>query len=108
VLVRRAYLDHSYVAAKGSATIKFLSLAEEDRDIVGISCLDTLADIGSYEKRLMEEDSVEFRICVWGSSFSVEVVDAYILKFTGLTSAAKCLDKDTWSACHAAQMDMVA
>ena len=107
MLVRRTYLDHSHVASECSAAVKLLCLAEEYRDVVRISCLDALADIATHDACLVEEDAAEFRICVWGRSFGVEVVDAYILKFTCLASAAKRLDKNAWSAGNAAQMDVV-
>jgi hypothetical protein len=67
-----------------------------------------LADIRSYEESLMEEDSVIFRICIWCGTFCMEMVDAYILKFSCFTSSAEGFDKDTWSAGNAAEVDMIA
>ena len=108
MLVRRAYLDHCDVAAECSASVQLLRLAEEYRDVVRISGLDALAHVSSDEERLVEEDSAEFRICVRRCAFCVEMVDAHILKLSCLTSSAKCLDEETWGACNAAQMNMVA
>jgi hypothetical protein len=56
----------------------------------------------------VEENAVEFRICIWSGTLGVKMVDAYILKFTGLSSAAERLDKDAWGTCDTAQMNVVA
>ena len=108
MLVRRTYLDHCDVAAEGSASVELLGLAEEYRNIVGISCLHALAHISSYEESLMEEDAAEFRISIWRRAFGVKVVDAYILKFSCFTSSTEGLDEDAWCACDAAEVDVVA
>ena len=107
VLVRRTNLDHGNVASEGAATVELLCLAEEYRNVVCISGLHSFADIGSDEECLMEEDSVIFRIGIWCRAFCMEMVDAYILKFSGITSSAESLDQYLWSACYAAQMDVV-
>jgi hypothetical protein len=56
----------------------------------------------------MEEDSVIFRVRIWGRSLCVEVMDADILKLASVSACAERIDKDAWGTCHAAQMDMVA
>ena len=102
MLVRRAYLDHCDVAAECSASVQLLRLTEEYGDVVRISCLNALAHVSSDEERLVEEDSAEFRICVRRRAFCMEMVDADILEFSSVSSFAKCVDKDSWGACHAA------
>jgi hypothetical protein len=108
MLVRRTYLDHRDIASECSAAVKLLCLAEEYRDIVRVSGLDTLADVASDKESLMEEDAAELRIGIWSRSFRMEMVDAYILKFSCFTSSAEGFDKDTWSAGNAAEVDMIA
>ena len=108
VLVRRTYLDHGNVATQGSASVQFLSFAEEYRNIVRISGLYALADVATDKECLVEEYSAEFRICVWSRSFGVEVMDPDILKLTGFASRTKCIYKHSWSACNTAQMNVVA
>ena len=108
MLVRRTYLNHRNVTPECSAAVEFLRLAEEYRDVVGISGLHALADIGSYKESLVEEDSFEFRVCIRSRSFGMEVVDAYILKFSCLSSLAECVDQYAGSACDAAKMNVVA
>ena len=108
VLVRRAYLDHRDVAAESSASVELLRLAEEYRDVVGIAGLDALAYVRTYEEGLMEENSVVLFVCIWCGSLGVEVMDAYILKFSCVTSSAEGLDKNLRCACNAAEMDVIA
>ena len=62
MLVRRTYLNHCNVAWKSSAAVKLLGLAKEYRNIVCISCLNSLADISSHEECLVEEYAVVFRV----------------------------------------------
>ena len=108
MLVRRTYLDHCHIAAESSATVQLLCLAEEYRDIVRISCLHALADIAAYEECLMEEYPAELRISIWRRPFGVKMVDAYILKFSCLSSSAEGFNENAWCACNAAEVDMVA
>ena len=108
MLVRRAYLDHRNVTSESPAAVQLLGLAQEYRDVVGISGLDALADVPAYEESLVEEYSVELRIGVRSRTFRVEMVDADILKLTGFSSSAEGFDKDARRTCHTAQMDMVA
>ena len=108
MLVRRADLNHRHVASEGSAAVELLGLAQEYRNIVCISRLNTLAHIRSDEECLMEEDSVIFRVCIRSCTLGVEVMDAHILKFTSVAPLAKGFDEDSWCTCHTAQMDMVA
>jgi hypothetical protein len=56
----------------------------------------------------VEEYSFKLRIRIWGLTFCVEMVDAYILQFPGLSSLAEGLDKYTWCACYAAEVNVVA
>ncbi len=107
VLVRRADLNHRNVAPQCSASVEFLCLAEEHRNIVGISALDSLAYIRSYEKALMKENPVKLRVGIWCGAFCVKVVDADILKFTSFPSFAESVNKQPWGACDTAQMHMV-
>ncbi len=107
VLVRRADLNHCHVAPQCSASVEFLRLAEEYRNIVGISALDSLAYIRSYEKALMKENPVKLRVGIWCGAFCVKVVDADILKFTSFPSFAESVNKQPWCACDTAQMHMV-
>jgi hypothetical protein len=86
VLVWWADLNHSYIAWKSSAAIKFLSLAEEYRDIVSITSLNTLTHIGAYEKCLVEKDSIILWIRIWCRTFCMQMVDADVTKFSGISS----------------------
>ena len=63
-----------------------LGLAQENRDVVRVACLNTLAHICSHKECLMEEDSVELRVGVWCRTFCVKVMYAYITKFSCLSS----------------------
>ena len=86
VLVRRTHLDHRHIAWECSASVKFLGLAQENRDVVRVACLNTLAHICSHKECLMEEDTVELRVGVWCRTFCVKVMYAYITKFSCLSS----------------------
>jgi len=108
MLVRRTYLDHRHIASECSAAVKFLGFAQKDRNVVRVSCLDALADIGSDKECLMEEDSVKLGISVWSWPFRMKMMDAYILKFPPFSACAECIDKYAWRTCHTAQMNMVA
>jgi hypothetical protein len=56
----------------------------------------------------MEKYTVKFRVSVWSRSFSMEMVDADILKFSGLSSCTECIDEDSWGTCDTAKMNVVA
>jgi hypothetical protein len=56
----------------------------------------------------VEEDAVILFFCVWSRSLGVEMMDAYILKFSCVTSSAEGLDKNLRCACNAAEMDVIA
>ena len=107
MLVRRADLDHGYIAFQGSAPVELLRLAQKHRYIVRVSALDAFAHICTYEESLVEKDPFEFRVSVGRLSFCVKVVDLYILELSCFASAAHGLDQNTGCACHAAQMYMV-
>ena len=108
MFVRRAYLYHCNIARKCSATVEFLRLAQEYRDVVGISFLDTFADIGSDEKSLVEKNAFKLRVCIRGWTFGVKMVHFHISNFSGFPSATHCIDQDLRCAGHAAQVHVVA
>ena len=88
MFIRRADLDHCHIARQGAAAVEFLCLAKEDRNIVCISGLNSLADVASNEESLVEEHSVVFRIGVWCRALCVQVVDAHVTELTCVASAA--------------------
>ena len=107
VLVWRTDLYHRYITPQCSATVQFLGLAESYRDIVRVSALDARAHIRPYEKSLVKEYSVEFRVCVGGWAFGVQVMYPDIFQFSCFSSAAECFDQYLRCACNAAEMDVV-
>jgi hypothetical protein len=108
VLVRGADLDHSYIAGQHTSPVELLGLAEEDGNVIGITCLDVLADIASDEEGLMEEDAFIFRIRIGSGALCVEVVDEDVLEFSRIAAAAKSLDEHLGCAGYAAEVDVVA
>ena len=108
MLVRRTYLYHGYIARKGSASVKFLSFAEEYRNIVCVSCLYALTYIASYKEGLMKEYSVELFVSIRCISFCMQMMYAYITKLAGFAPAAKSLNEYLRCTCHTAEMYMVA
>ena len=105
--VRRTHLDHCHIAPQCAAAVELLSLAEEYRNVVGISALDAMTYIGPDEESLMEEYPIEFRVGVWGGTFGVQMVYAHIFQFSCLSSAAQCLYQYLRSTRHTAQVDVV-
>ena len=78
------------------------------RNVVGISGLYALAHVRSNKECLVEEDTIELRVCVWSRALCVEMVDAYVAQFSCLTSGTKCINKYSWRTCNAAQVYVVA
>ena len=85
-----------------------MGLAQEDRNVVGISGLHSGTSVCPDEKALMKEYAFVFRIGVRGRAFGVEVVYAYIPDFSCIGTPAKCLDEHLWRTGNAAQVDVVA
>ena len=107
MLVRRTYLYHSHIAWKSTASVQLLCLAQEYRDIVGISRLYRLAYVGSDEESLMEEDTVKFRVGIRCRTFCVKMMDTNVLQLSSFTSCAKCIDEYFRCTCDAAEMNVV-
>ena len=107
MLVRRTDLYHGHVARQGSAAVELLRFAQKYRNIVRISLLDALADIGPYEETLMEEYAFEFRVSIRSRPLGVEMMDFHVPEFSGFASAAHSVDQDLRGAGHAAQMYVV-
>ena len=108
VLVRGRNLDHGHVARYGAATVETLCLAQEDRNVVGISALGHLADVAAHEERVELEDAFELLVGIGGRALGVEVVDVYILQFTGFAALAHGVDQALGSRSYGAQMHVIA
>ena len=67
-----------------------------------------LADVGAHEEGVELEDSVELLGGVGSRALGVEVVDVYVLEFTGASAAAHGLNQTLRCRCHGAQMHVVA
>ena len=108
VFVRLRYLYHGHIDRKCPAAVQLLGLAEEYRNIVGVTCLYAFPYVPAYEKGLVEESAFVFSFGVRGRAFGVQVVDEHMFQFTGIASAAKGVNQDSRGAGHGRKMDMVA
>ena len=108
VLVRSRNLYHRHVAREYARTIESLCLAEEYRDIVGISALRNLAHVAADEERIELENALEFGVGIRCDTLSVKVMDVYVLEFVVASALAHRLDKAFRRRCNCAQMNVIA
>lgn len=76
------------------------------REIIRISCIHILADIGTDEEALVEEDPFVCRIAVWCRAFGMEVMEVKVLHVSGIRPAAKCLDEAVRDTRNASEVNM--
>ena len=84
-----------------------LGLAQKDGNVVSISGLNVLAYIASYEERLVEEDSFILGVGVGSCSLGMQMVYPHVPEFTGVASAAKCVNQHPWGCRNAAEVNVV-
>ncbi len=108
VFVGRRYLNHRHVAGNRAAAVQALRLAQENRNVVGVAALRHFADVAAHEERVELEHAFEFLVGIGRRAFGVQVVDVYVLQFTGLAARAHGVDKALGSRSHGTQVYVVA
>ena len=107
VLVGRADLNHGDVAGYGAAAVELLGLAQEDRNVVGITALGYLAHVRTDEEGVELEDALELRIGIGSRTLGVEVVYMDVLQLSGFAALAHGVDQALRSGCYGAQVHVI-
>ena len=92
MFVRYRNHNQSYINLEISFTDQFLSFAKENRDIISITSLSLFAKISSDKELLCIKYSFKFRVSIINDTFNMEVLNFYIIKFSGTSTFNHCID----------------
>ena len=107
MLVGRGHLYQRHVGTAIAFPDQALGILQEYRNIVGITRLGVLADIGSGKKGFQKENAFELGSRIGSRTFSMQVLDPHVLELVAAPAFAHCLNQFLGSASDGVDMHPV-